>query len=391
METPLLSYEGVALVAPVTVPYVRYSDHSAHWFLGRALAEMVKQSGIERTDIDGLAVASFTLAPDTAVSLTDYFSLSPRWLEYMPTGGAGGVIAARRAARAIQAGDAEIVACIGGDTNQPQTFKGLIENFSSYFTDAVYPYGAAGPNMVFAMITRHYMEQYAAGREDFGRLCVAQRDNALLNPYALLRTPLTLDAYLNARPIAEPLHLYDCVMPCAGAEGFLVMSTERARSLKLPYAQILGAGEKHNAWAGDAIQFRGGWRDYRDQLYQQASCAPADIDFLQTYDDYPVIAFMQMQDLGFCAEGEAAQFIRDRDLRWNGDFPHNTSGGQLSSGQAGAGGGFIGIVEAIRQLTDDTIPNKVADARLGMVSGYGMVNYDRCLCTSAAILARADQ
>ena len=107
------------------------------------------------------------------------------------------------------------------------------------------------------------------------------------------------------------------------------------------------------------------------------------------YDDYPVISVMQMEDLGFFAKGKAAEFLLQRDLTWQGDFPHNTSGGQLSAGQAGAAGGFIGLVEAVRQLTGQAGKRQVAGARLGLVSGFGMVNYDRGVCSGAAVLEGA--
>ncbi|MRU32340.1 thiolase family protein, partial [Xylella fastidiosa subsp. multiplex] len=81
-------------------------------------------------------------------------------------------------------------------------------------------------------ITAHYMRRFGAKREDFGRIAVDQRANALRNPNAMFKKPLTLDEYMDARPIAEPLHLFDCVMPCAGAEAFLVMSEERARDVR---------------------------------------------------------------------------------------------------------------------------------------------------------------
>ena len=71
------------------------------------------------------------------------------------------------------------------------------------------------------------MRTYGATREDFGRIAVDQRTNALKNPNALFKKPLTLDEYMAARPISDPIHLFDCVMPCAGAEAFLVMSEER--------------------------------------------------------------------------------------------------------------------------------------------------------------------
>src|SRR5690606_35021597 len=149
----------------------------------------------------------------------------------LPYGGAAGPIALRRAARAVQAGDAAIVACLAADVLGGGAFHGLAAEFSSFARDHVHPYGAGGPNAVFALITQHYMAQTGATREDFGRLCVAQRANAASNPVALLRRPLTLEQYLGARPIAPPLGLFDCVLPCCGAEGFLVMAADRARAL----------------------------------------------------------------------------------------------------------------------------------------------------------------
>ena len=388
----MLRYEDVALVAATSLPYVKRSERSAAWFIGMTFARMLEHAGLEKNDVDGLAVASFTLAPDSVVGMTEYLDISPRWLEQIPMGGASGPVAARRAARAVQAGDADIVACIGGDTATADTFTNLVKDFSRFSTDAVFPYGAGGPNTVFAMITRNYMEQYGARREDFGLICTAQRENALAAGRAIFNKPLSMEDYLNARPISEPLHLYDCVMPVAGADGFLVMSVTRAESLGLSCARLLAAGERHNAWSGDDVHFRAGWRLYRDEMYEQAGLSAGDIDFLQTYDDYPVISMIQMEDLGFCEKGEAPDFVREQPLTWNGGgLPHNTCGGQLSAGQAGAAGGFLGTVEAIRQLTRTGLPNQVAGARTGMASGYGMVNYDRCLCSSAIILARGDR
>jgi acetyl-CoA acetyltransferase len=379
-------YEGVVLAAPVTAPYVRYSIRSAHWWLARAFAELLRAAGLQKEAVDGLALSSFTLAPDTAIGFTQHIGISPRWLDYVPLGGASAVVALRRAARAVQVGDAEIVACIGGDTNHVDSFRLTLANFSQFARDAVYPYGAGGPNASFAFLTAYYMRTYGATREDFGKLCVAQRANALKYPHALFKKPLTLEEYLAARPIAEPLHLFDCVMPCAGAEGFLVLREERAKALGVRYARLLATIERHNAFATDPVQLRAGWALDRDELYAQAGVEPTDMDFVQTYDDYPVISLMQLEDLGFCSKGEGPAFVRRHTFTYHGSFPLNTSGGQLSVGQAGAAGGFLGMVEALRQLTGEALERQVKDAKLGLVSGFGMINYDRGLGSGAAIL-----
>jgi acetyl-CoA acetyltransferase len=379
-------YDEVVACAPVTVPYVRRSDHDANWWLGSALAALLRAADLPKQAIDGLAMASFTLPPDGPAPFTQYVGLSPRVLDFFPTGGAAGVMALRRAARAVQYGDAEIVACLAGDTAHEGSFRELVGAFSGFSRDCVWPYGAGGPNQSFALLTEHAMRRTGATREDFGKLCLAQRQNAAANPGALLRTPLSMAEYLEARPIALPLRLYDCVMPCAGAEGFLVMRRQRSNALGLRSARILASIERHNAFPDDPVQWRAGWAMDRDALWDAAGIGPSEINCVQTYDDYPVIVMMQFQDLGFCNTDEGPDFIRQHDFTIGGSFPHNTGGGQLSCGQAGAAGGFLGVVEALRQVTGAAGERQVAGARHALASGFGMINYDRGLCTAAAVL-----
>ncbi len=165
---------------------------------------------------------------------------------------------------------------------------------------------------------------------------------------------------MSARPIADPIHLFDCVMPCAGAEAFLVcreddravaQSAGRPRALDDRAAQRLSRAIRCRcAAAGRSMPASyGRWPDL----------TPEDVDFVETYDDYPVIVMMQFEDLGFCAKGEGPDFVRSHTLTTDGTFPHNTSGGQLSVGQAGAAGGFLGLVEAMRQLTAQPLGSQV--------------------------------
>ncbi len=383
----MMGYGDVVVCAPVTVPYARRSNKGAAWWLGSALRKLMEASGLTKPRIDGLCLSSFTLSPDGPAPFVQYVGLSPRFLEFLPTGGACGVMALRRAARAVQCGDADVVACIAGDTNAPNSFHDLVAQFSSFSRDFVWPYGAGGPNASFALLTDHAMRRTGATREDFGKLCIAQRRWAQRNPLALMRDELTMQAYLAARPIASPLHLFDCVMPCAGAEGFLVMHQARATSLGLPSARMLASIERHNGFPDDPVQWRGGWAVDADALWRHAAIGPDAIDLVQTYDDYPVISMLQFEGLGFCAKDAGAEFILRNEFGPGGNLPHNTGGGQLSAGQAGAAGGYLGLVEALRQITGQAGERQVANARHTLVSGFGMINYDRGLCTAAAVLA----
>lgn len=377
-------YDGVALAVPVTFGYALKSPHETPWFFAGALARTLARSGLAKQQVDGMTVSSYTLRPDHSASLAETLDMAPRFLVDIPFGGASGVVALRRAARAVQCGDARVVACLAADV-VPQGL-GLGPNFSRLSRDHVYPYGAGGANSVFALITDRYMRTHGVSREDFGRLCIAMRANALFGKGSLYREPLTMEAYLAARPVSEPLHLFDCVRRCCGAEGFLVMEAGRARALKLPHVRIAGAVERHNALRQDPVQAAVLPQDDVQALFAQAGVAPSDLDFVQAYDDYPVIVMLQLESLGLCEPGGAAAFLRTRTLSRGGELPLNTNGGMLGIGQAGAAGGFCGVTEAIRQLTGEAGGTQVPGARLGLVSCYGTVNYDRGICASAAVL-----
>jgi acetyl-CoA acetyltransferase len=272
----IVPYDNVVAVLPVTVPYEKKSEKSPHWLIGKALSTLLAGANLEKADIDGLALASYTLVPDSAAVMADYFKTEFNWVLDMPMGGVSGVIGLKRAARAVQVGDAEIIACIGADAMAKKAnFKTLIRNFSTFSRDHTYQYGAAGPSSLFAMKTSHYMDKFGAKREDFGRICIAQREAAMDNPLAMLRKPLSMEEYLSAMKLSDPLRLYDCVMPCSGAEGFLVMSADRALSLGLKGVKISSAIESHNAYQDDEIQFRSGWAKYSDDMYDAAGLGSA--------------------------------------------------------------------------------------------------------------------
>ncbi|MEM8856238.1 MAG: thiolase family protein, partial [Pseudomonadota bacterium] len=350
--------------------------------------------------LDGLSLASLTIAPDSVLGICDHLGLSCRYLDQPPMGGASAIAAVRRAARMVMAGDVDHVAVIGADRNDGTSFVDLVANFSRVSREAVWPYGAGGPNAVFALLTHHYMRAYGATKADFGTLCLAQREMAQSVPHAIFHgVPLTREDYDAARLIADPLCLYDCVMPVSGAEGLLVMKEADAIAKGLPFARILSTLERHNAFRTDPVQVRGGWAVEADAFWARAGMSPDGVDVVETYDDYPVMAMIQWEDLGLCGKGEAPAFLRARDPFPGGDFAHNTSGGQLSAGQAGAAGGHLGLVEGLRQVTGQAFAHtreagqvhrhdwQVKDAEVALVSGFGMVNYDRGMAATACLLA----
>lgn len=346
----------------------------------------LQSAGIAKNEIDGLALSSFMVPPDNAVTLSEYFGLELSWAHVFTAGGAGPIATIMDAVRAVEAGVANYVLCIGGDSRTLADFRRMISKQTRAIADYAAPLGFGGMNGFFAMIQRKYMHTYGLERSQLGRIAVDQRKNALHNDNALFRVPLTLDEYLNARVIADPLRLYDCPMPVSGADAILVGPLDRAKAGK--GIKILAGFQKHNHPIGEVSPLRGGWETFRDRLYNEAGYGPSDMDFVQAYDDYPIMVSIQLEDLGFCAKGEIGRFLDANSFTFDGTLPLNTGGGQLSCAATGGGGGLISVVEAACQLRREAGRRQVADASVGLLSGFGMVSYGHGLSASAMIVEK---
>jgi len=376
--------KGIGILGYGQSVYVKRTDRTLFSFFAEVSRQALASANLAKDAIDGLAVCSFELPPDNAVTLAEQLGISVSWAYLGTAGGAGPVASVINAVRAIDAGHARTVLCIAGDNYDVAGHYRLMDNFNRALKNYATPHGFGGANGLFGIVQRKHMETYGTTREQLGRIAVGQRASAMLNENALLRSPLTLDEYLNARVIADPLRLYDCVLPCSGAEAVIVGALDRAPKGKR--IRVLSGYERHNHPPGEPAPLRGGWELFRDALYRDAGFGPSEMDFVQAYDDYPIMVAIQLEDLGFCKKGEVGHFLEQHSFAWNGSLPLNSGGGQLSCGQSGAGGGMIGLVEAARQLRKEAGVRQLAKARRGLVSGYGMVGYGHGLSTSSVIL-----
>lgn len=382
-------FEGVRVVGAGQTPYAKRSPHGVPRLLYEAGSAALRDAGLWWDQVNGLAVTSFLLSPDNVSTFAEHVGIEARFLFQGLYGGASGVIGMTHAARAIRDGACDVAVCAAADSFDVASHNETLDHFNGSVRDYMSPQGFGGANGMFALHTRLYMERHGATREDFGRFCIALRKNALRNPNAIFKEALTMEAYLNARQIADPLRLYDCVLPCVGGDAVVLASEKVARTLKGPSLRILASEEIHNYPANDPYRLPGGWEGLADRLYERAGCAPRDLHFAQVYDDYPVMSFIQLEGLKICPPGSAYRFVRDTDISVDGSFPVNTGGGQLSAGQAGAAGGMIGLYEGVTQLLGRAGERQVKCTR-GAVCGYGMVAYGRGLSSSAAILERID-
>ncbi len=369
---------NAVIVGAARSPYTRHPPEgtTTETVLAEAFVRVLEATGIRREEVDGLGVASFTLAPDRAVDLAWKLGLRPRWLMDDGNGGASGIQLVQHAMRALDAGDAETVVLLSGDHFTRDDFKRLVDEYNRVTARYLAPIPHAGPNALFAMLTRQQMERHGLERADYGRMAVAQRRWAGLNPDAVYRDPITLEDYLAAPVVVEPLHRLDCVPVVTGADALVLRA--RGEGVRV---RALRALHNWDGQEGDGLTT--GIAAIADDLWRDAEAGPQDMDVISVYDDYPAMALAQLADLGYAPDGDLRGLLRRLDEE---NLPVNTSGGQLSAGQAGTAGGTIGLVEAVVQLLGQAGPRQVEGARLAVVTGYGMVLYRYGACANAVVL-----
>ncbi len=360
---------------------------TVHTFMRDAVVAALRDAAIDATEIQGMAVASFSLAPDAAVDLAWRLGLSLRWLMQDTNGGSSAMNMLSHALRGVETGAASAILVVGGDATGLAGYGKVATNFNVATREHLAPLGHGGPNGVYALVARRQMKKYDLEKSDYGHLAIAQRAWAAKNPYAVYRTPMTMEEYLSAPMVADPLSRYDCVPVIAGAQAIIVAHPDRCPRGRAPVrARAIRTSFNYDNQEGDGL--RTGISTFATELWQSAGARPEDIDVASIYDDYPTMVLAQANDLGLAPGNDLQRFARH--TIGERRFPLNTWGGMLSAGQPGGpAGGLNGISEAVLQLQHRAGERQVKDARLAVTSGYGMTMYRYGGTAAAAILERA--
>jgi acetyl-CoA acetyltransferase len=234
-------------------------------------------------------------------------------------------------------------------------------------------YGYYGANPGYAMAARRHMHLFGTTSEHLGAIAIAQRAWAQMNPWAQMRTPLTMEEYLHSRYIAEPLRLFDCCLVSNGGIAVVITSAQRARHLRQPPVYILGLGQAAPGGYGRSDREPGiytGARQAGETALRMAGVELKDIDICELYDCYTYTVLVTLEDYGFCAKGEGGAFVADGKLGPGGSLPTNTGGGELSAYYMW---GFTPLSEGIVQARGHGGLRQVEKHDLILVSGNGGV------------------
>jgi acetyl-CoA acetyltransferase len=375
-----VSVSGAAAVVGIgATEFSKDSGRSELRLAAEAVRDALTDAGLEPSDVDGLV--SFTMDSNTEIAVARELGIPElTFFSRIHYGGGAACATVQQAAMAVATGMAEVVVCYrafnersGHRFGQVQTAAavGSVDNSWSY------PMGLGTPAAMVAMFARRYMHVHGATSEDFGRIAVVDRKHAATNPKAWFHErPITLEEHQASRWIAEPLRLLDCCQESDGGVAIVVTSAERARDLRRPPVVIRAAAQGSGA---DQFTMTSYYRDdltglpemgvVAKALWRQSGLGPSDVDVAVLYDHFTPFVLVQLEELGFCARGEARHFIADGMLELDGGLPLNPHGGQLGEAYVH---GMNGIAEAVRQVRGTAANQVRAVAHVLVTAGTGV-------------------
>ena len=351
-----------------------------------ACLKACEDAGISPDEVDGMISFNFgDSVPGMAVA-TAMGMENPQYVVDYDSGGNAANLITLAATAAIEAGLAKNVLCFRAMNGRSGFRLGGSRDLSAYnVTQYTAPFGWITYPQAMAMWCRAHMAKYGTTKEDLGSVAITFRENAMLNERAMLRTPLTMEAYLGARKIVDPLGLNDICLESDGACAVLITSANRAHDMRHKPVYIMGGAYGGGINQGEDLFDAMRWPDLSenfskyiaDDLWNSAGIGPKDIDVAEIYDCFTYTVIMVLEGLGFCKPGEGGAFAQAGELKRSGSLPTNTHGGLLSEAYIH---GFNHVIEAVQQLRGHSGERQIKDARIALTTAGAMT------CGSAMIL-----
>jgi acetyl-CoA acetyltransferase len=349
----------------------------------QAARRAIADAGLRPSDIDGLLTAYSFTEPYFMLGsvLAEYLGIKPTFCASLIAGGASPTVMLRHATDAVANGSATTVLVCAGENratgmSRDEAVSALTAVGHPYFEA---PYGVGIPSL-YALVANAYMAQYGTTREQLAAVAVNTRAHAVRHPNAHMRTPITIEDVLTSKPISDPLNLLDCCLISDAGGAFIVTTPDRARDLPGKPVYLAGIGEMHThehlICAPSLTEF--GATQSSAIAYDMAGLGPTDMDLALLYDCFSIVPVIEIEELGLIERGAGGAFFASGEAAIGGTLPVNTHGGMLSHAHAGAVGGLMALIEAVRQLRGEAHGRQVENAAAAIVHGEGGVMSSHC-------------
>lgn len=372
-------FRAVAVLGTGIIPFGKHVQVSVPHLARPAVIDALKESGLERSDIQGLYCGSALSGMMAGQRVARETGLTGIPIVNNENACSSGATAFREALIAVGSGVIDYAIVVGVE-KLTRLGGGTLPLDAE---DIEVANGQLMPGL-YAMRAQRYLHDHDYAARDIAAVAVKSRKHGALTPYAQFRTPTTVDEVLASRPIADPLTLLQCCPTGDGAAAVVIGPADGAsRALHKP-VKVRGS---HLA----SGRYISGFRDMTipeitlrcaGELYDEIALDPQDLDVLECHDAFTIAELLYYEALGLCPRGEAPRLLHSGATSLGGGHVVNPSGGMLSKGHPVGASGVAQIVEIVRQLQGRCEARQVAGARLGLthVTGGGTAGFDHGAC-----------
>jgi acetyl-CoA C-acetyltransferase len=226
-------------------------------------------------------------------------------------------------------------------------------------------YGTTMPALA-GLVTRAAMHRHGLTLKEISQVAVKNHAHGARNPYAHFREPVTLEAVMESRVVADPLRLFHCC-PISDGAAAVVLTADTTR------VRLAGIGQGMDTMA---VRYRADLTTFRatqaaaQVAFKMAGFGPARVDVAEIHDAFSPFELVSLEDTGLMPVGKAGRATLDGETALDGRLPVNPSGGLKARGHPLAATGLSQIVELVWQLRGEAVGRQV-QARVGLAQSIG--------------------
>jgi acetyl-CoA C-acetyltransferase len=210
---------------------------------------------------------------------------------------------------------------------------------------------------------------------------VKNQNNAMLNEWAHLHQPITLDGILDSPEamtnnpwVAEPLRFFDCCPVSDGGAAVILATEEVAKATGRPMVRLVGIGQATDTLAvhereepTDLLAVRGA----AAKAYDMAGLTAQDVDVAELHDAFTILEIAESEEVGFFEKGTGHIALEKGETAIDGRLPINPSGGLKGKGHPVGATGIAQAHEIITQLRHEAGERQAEDAEVGLTLNFG--------------------
>jgi acetyl-CoA C-acetyltransferase len=342
-----------------------------------ALSAAMRDAKVERIDslyVGNMLTGELTGQEHIGAMIADFAGLRGVEAVRVEAACGSGAAAMRLGYVAVAGGISDIVACVGVEkmTDKPSdTVTSALAMAADNDYEALHGLSFVSIN---ALLMRRYMHEHGYTKEDFAPFAINAHANAVNNPYAMFRQPITTKQFAESKMIADPVSLLDSSPIADGAACVILAPTAMAKEFSEKPVRV-----RASTIATDSVAVH----DRRDPLfleggaisaqkaYAMAGIGPTDIDLFELHDAFTIMSALSLEAAGFAARGKGVALAAEGQIDPAGRIPITTMGGLKARGHPVGATGMYQIVELATQLRGEAGKNQVPNARLGMAQNIG--------------------